>query len=808
MKVIPYNFNEIPSELKNIPNWILWCAEQRENSKGEKKSTKIPYQANPQYVGVEARSNDPSTWSTFPTAVKFYNSSNADGIGFVFSRNDNYIGIDIDKCVSYRSEDVDRENPILSDFAKEIIDTLDSYTEFSVSGTGIHIIVKGSLPQTICGTGRKSTKHNLEIYQHGRYFTMTGHKENSNYQIIDRTDEIAEIIDKYFDDSDLKGRVVNIAEYETDHFENLGNEQLWEKMFRSKKGDEIRALYNGHLMDNDHSSSDMALCNHLAFFTGKSATRMDSMFRETSLYREKWDRITYGDTGETYGERTIAKAIASTTTTVLEHKHEQEYAEFSFDLPHGDVAVEEKASEEKKKFRLTELGNAERIAYEYGHVIRYVGDMGWILWDGKRWKVDEKKEIYRIAAKVLRKLYKSDDEAEQKWAKQCEKLNVMRNSLTFLMSLVPASRQEFDKHKYLLNVDNGIIDLKTGNMQPHDRELRLTKFANVTYQKDAICPTWLAFLDQIFQGDAELIDYMQRLIGYSLTGEITEQIMVFLIGGGSNGKSTFINTIKDLMGEYGKQAKSDTFIKKKETGANNDIARLVGSRFVSAIESEDGEQLSEAFVKQITGGEPVLARFLRQEYFEFIPEFKVFFTTNHKPVIKGVDEGIWRRVKLVPFNLQLPKEKRDLKLPEKLSLEMPGILNWAIDGCLKWQQNGLQDPTIVKKATGDYKEDMDILGPFLFERCYVNPNQSITAKELYEVYSSWCYANGEFALKNRAFYRALETKGFKRERGNGNKFYIRGVTLQERKVSNYQEKLTISDENKPEKSKSNFFKTV
>jgi putative DNA primase/helicase len=290
--------------------------------------------------------------------------------------------------------------------------------------------------------------------------------------------------------------------------------------------------------------------------------------------------------------------------------------------------------------------------------------------------------------------------------------------------------------------------------------------------------------------------------------------MVFLIGGGSNGKSTFINTIKDLLGEYGKQAKSDTFIKKKETGANNDIARLVGARFVSAIESEDGEQLSEAFVKQITGGEPVLARFLRQEYFEFIPEFKVFFTTNHKPVIKGVDEGIWRRIRLIPFNLQLPKEKRDKKLPEKLSLEMPGILNWALEGCLKWQRSGLNDPATVMKATGDYKEEMDILGPFLYECCFVNGTMKIEAKELYEVYSNWCFKNGEFALKNRAFYRALETKGYKRDRGNSNKFWIYGITLKERanvtfQLSNVTEKdemLPNFDENQSNFSKSNNFK--
>ncbi|MBJ8113856.1 DNA primase, partial [Bacillus cereus group sp. N6] len=353
-------------------------------------------------------------------------------------------------------------------------------------------------------------------------------------------------------------------------------------------GDEIRSLYNGSLINEDHSASDLALCNHLAFWTGKSATRMDAMFRETSLIRDKWDVIHFSDTNETYGERTIGKAISSTSTTILDNK--QQFEEFSFDFINEDVAevVEDKP---KRKFKLTELGNAERIAYEYGHVIKFVNDIGWFIWDGKRWRVDTKKEIERITAKVLRSLSKSDDESEAKWARMCERRNVRMNSIKDLMPLVPGERGDFDRHKFLFNVEKGVVDLKTGKLQQHNRELRLTKITNITFDENAKCPTWLTFLDQIFLGDKALIEYMQRLIGYSLTGDISEQIMMFLVGGGSNGKSTFINIIKDIMGDYGKQAKSDTFIKKKESGANNDIARLVGSRFVSAIESEEGEKL-------------------------------------------------------------------------------------------------------------------------------------------------------------------------------------------------------------------------
>ncbi|PGT05080.1 phage/plasmid primase, P4 family [Bacillus cereus] len=782
MKKNPYNFNEIPAELKALPQWILWKFETRNG-----KQTKVPCQV----TGEMAQANNRRTWSTFATAVKFYLEGDYDGIGFVFSRQDNYIGIDIDKCV------VDGKT---NAFATEIIDTLDSYTEFSPSEKGIHIIIKGSLPQSVLGTGRKNTKHGLEIYSYGRFFTFTGNRENSN-DVYDRTDELAEVFEQYFDDSDIQGRV-NLAEFEKDEIK-ISNESLWEKMFRSKNGDEIRSLYNGNLINDDHSASDLALCNYLAFWTGKSATRMDAMFRESSLIRDKWDVIHFSDTNETYGERTIGVAISSTSTTILDNK--QQFEEFSFNFINENIAevVEDKP---KRKFKLTEMGNAERIAYEYGHVIKYINEVGWYIWDGKRWKVDTKKEIERITAKVLRSLSKSDDEAEAKWSRMCERRNIRMNSIKDLMPLVPGERGDFDTHKYLLNVENGIVDLKTGKLQQHDRELGLTKITNITFDENAKCPEWLNFLDQIFQGDKELAEYMQRLIGYSLTGEITEQIMVFLIGGGSNGKSTFINIIKDIMGDYGRQAKSDTFIKKKETGANNDIARLVGSRFVSAIESEDGEQLSEAFVKQITGGEPVLARFLRQEFFEFIPEFKVFFTTNHKPVIKGVDEGIWRRIRLIPFNLQLPKEKRDKKLPEKLSLEMPGILNWAIEGCLKWQQSGLNDPAIVMKATGDYKEEMDILGPFMFECCFKREDVQVEAKDLYEVYANWCFKNGEHQLKNRAFYRILESQGFKRERGNRNKYFIKGVTLMDRKDTFKQQKLLENDENSESVTKSNTFK--
>ncbi|ANS51273.1 DNA primase [Bacillus thuringiensis] len=760
MKKNPYNFNEIPTELKNLPQWVLW---RKENNKG--KVTKIPYQAN----GEMAQANNRRTWSTFATAVKFYLEGDYDGIGFVFSRQDSYIGVDIDKCV------VDGK---INAFATEIIDILDSYTEFSPSGKGIHIIIKGSLPQSVLGTGRKNTKHGLEIYSYGRFFTFTGKRENSN-DVYERTDELAEVFETYFDDSDMQGRV-NLAEFEKDEM-NISNDALWERMFRSKKGDEIRSLYKGKLLNGDHSASDLSLMNHLAFWTGKSATRMDSMFRESGLMRDKWDVIHFRDTNETYGERTIATAISSTSSTILDYK--QQFDAFSFDF----LDVEDNVGEARpadRKFMLTEMGNAERIVAEYGHVIRFVNGSGWYTWDGKRWKEDRSRKVERITSKTLRNLLKSEDEREVKWGRQCEKRVIRMNSIKDMIPLVPAQREAFDTHPYVLNVENGVIDLKTGELLPHNRDFMLTKMVNIEFKKGEDCPNWKAFLESIFKDtegntDYELIDFIQKSIGYSLTSDISEQVMFFLYGSGRNGKSTFINMIKNLLGDYAKQTNSETFIKKKnDNGANNDIARLVGSRFVSAVESEEGQQLSEGLVKQITGGEPITARFLRQEYFEFQPEFKVFFTTNHKPIIKGIDEGIWRRVRMIPFTITIPKEKINRKLSEKLSLEISGILNWAIEGCLKWQREGLGEPKSIRVATDKYKEEMDIIEPFIVDRCFLSPLAKIEAKELYTVYSRWCEDEGEIALKNRTFYRLLENKNVHKKRGAKNKNYLNGIGLQ------------------------------
>lgn len=783
-----YNFNQIPTELKNTPHWILWRSEVRNG-----KKTKVPYQIN----GEMAQSNNKRSWSTFPTIIKFFEQGDYDGIGFMFSKDDPFVGIDIDHCI---------QEGALTSLAEDVIEIANSYTEYSPSGDGIHIIVKGKLPLKGPGTGRKNTEIGLEVYRHGRYFTFTGDCLDQ-VPVEDRTEELKVLFDKYLKEKPKPERKQSTTSFEREDITSLSNAELWERMFDSKSGAAIKDLFQGILINGDHSSTDMALCNHLAFWTDKDAAKMDSMFRESSLLREKWDKPHSSD-GRTYGQMTIDTAILSTPSTIADYEPPEE-KKYEVYISDNSIEDTEEIIDEAPKFHLTELGNAERIAYYHGENVRYCNELEWLIWNGKHWHEDSKRQIEAITAKTLRAIYGEAKSTEDKyqskllhdWAKKCERRSIRINSILDVRPMVSVKKKELDSHSFLFNCDNGVIDLKTGELLPHDRDLLLTKISPIKYDKNAECPNWRSFLESIFktpagEPDHELIRYLQKAIGYSLTGVTKEQVMFFLFGNGRNGKSTFINIIQDLLGDYGRQTNSDTFLKKRnDSGINNDVARLDGARFVSAVESEEGQQLSEALVKQITGGEKMSARFLRQEYFEFTPEFKVFFTTNHKPIVKGSDEGIWRRIMLIPFTVTIPKDKIDYDLPDKLAKEMPGVLRWAVEGCMKWQAEGLRAPETVKAATAEYREDMDILGPFIDENCTVHHTAKVEAKSLYESYTKWCYQNNEMDLKNRAFYRQLEVRGFKKEKGTGNKTFIAGITLNQFAGANL-----FSTENEEEKN--------
>jgi P4 family phage/plasmid primase-like protien len=454
--------------------------------------------------------------------------------------------------------------------------------------------------------------------------------------------------------------------------------------------------------------------------------------------------------------------------------------------------------EKPKIFRRTDLGNAERLIHRHGANLKYNSVFGkWYIWDGKVWNEDKVNEMQQRAKDTVRSIYKEaymaeDDDSRKAistHAAKSENIARVRAMVSLAESEVPILPDDMDSDVWLLNCKNGVVNLKTGELKPHNRDYMMTKLSPVAYDSQAKCPTWEKFLEDVMRDEEgnvkhELIDFLQKSVGYSLTGDTSEQVLFFFYGTGRNGKSTFMNVVNDVLGDYGKQTNAETFTVKKSDRVNNDIAALKGARLVAATESEEGARLAESLVKQLTGGEPILARFLHQEFFEFVPQFKIFFTTNHKPVIRNNDEGIWRRIRLVPFTVRIPDEKLDKDLPKKLNEEMSGILRWAVEGCLKWQKEGLGNPKEVEEATASYRDEMDTMGNFLQEHCTVHDNAKCVVSDLYKKYTEWCEENGEYELSKQRFNRKIEERGFKKKRSTGGHYYFFGIGLQELSLVN------------------------
>ncbi len=423
----------------------------------------------------------------------------------------------------------------------------------------------------------------------------------------------------------------------------------------------------------------------------------------------------------------------------------------------------------------TDLGNAERFAAFAGDRFRYVHTWGtWLFFDGKRWTRDTDGGATRWCRDTLRAIAAeagtlSEPEARDQLVKHAlDSESAARiGAMTGLaQALLPVATEALDRDPDLFNVANGTLDLRTGTLRPHDRADLLTRLAPVPFDPDAACPRWDAFLLRCMGGDKALVGFLQRAVGYALTGHTSEQVLLLLYGTGANGKSTFLETIRALLGDYATQTDFTTFLKREGEGVRNDLARLVGTRFVSAVEAEAGVPLAEALVKQVTGGDIITARFLFREFFEFRPTFKLWLAANHKPNVRGSDHGIWRRIRLVPFTVTIPEVERDPKLLEKLAAELPGILDWAVRGCLDWREHGLGAPDAVKAATASYREEMDAFGGFLDEACVVHEAASVTAKELYTAYQAWCEANGERARSQKALAMGLRERGFAAVRTN------------------------------------------
>jgi putative DNA primase/helicase len=389
-----------------------------------------------------------------------------------------------------------------------------------------------------------------------------------------------------------------------------------------------------------------------------------------------------------------------------------------------------------------------------------------------RWKRDDTREVDRLALETVLDIYNEVGKAKDKYerkdifdhARRSESDGKIKAMISRAKSLrsIAALPEDFDQHPMLFNCPNGTLELDTGSFRKARRLDMITKICPFPYQPDATCPTWDAFLEKIMTENKSMIRYLQKAVGYSATGSTREQCFFLCWGGGNNGKTTFLETIRNAMGEYyASQIPMDSLmVKKFDTGQSNDIASLQGIRFVTAVESTKGKRLDEEKIKNLTGSDTIRARFLYSEFFNFKPQFKIWIATNHKPTIRGTDLGIWRRVRLIPFKVPIPEHEQDRKLAEKLADELPGILNWIIKGALAWHKEGIGDPEEVKSATTQYKVEMDHLNDFLCQRCVFDSNAKVGSSHLYGNYKQWCQDTGEQPEKQKAFSQRLAEKGF------------------------------------------------
>ncbi len=436
---------------------------------------------------------------------------------------------------------------------------------------------------------------------------------------------------------------------------------------------------------------------------------------------------------------------------------------------------------------LSELGNAHRLIAAQGDHIRFSKPLGmWFIWDGTRWKPDETEEIYRLAKDTVRMIGHEAAEvtdssrrtATLRWALQSEQKKVITAMIDLARSEpgIAIMPDALDCDPWLLNCPNGTVDLRTGKMREHRQNDLISKRTEVAFGGQ--CPQWLAALQTILAGDAELIAYVRRALGYSLTGTIGEHALFLCYGTGRNGKNTILDAVRTIMGDYATITNPRVFLADGQGDHPAALADLMGRRFVPTSEVEEGEKLAESLVKRVTGDRTLKARFMRQNPFEFSVLFKLWMLANCKPEIQGRDEGIWSRIRIIPFDVFIPPDKRIKNYSDILvAQEGPGILQWMVEGCLEWQQIGLAEPARVTEAVSHYRAEQDPFGDYLEQRCDQFDQGRVQVGKLYGDYMQWCKNNGEKSiLTNRKFGAEMNRRGFKLWESNGARYRL-GIAL-------------------------------
>ena len=726
-----------PNCIRERAQWVVWKYVERGG-----KQTKAPI--NP-HNGSLASSTDASTWGTFAEAIEACRRNSAlAGVGFVFTADDPYCGVDLD-------DSVDETTRQVKPWAQQIVDRLDSYTEISPSGSGLKVFIKASKPGARCRKAYEDGE--VEIYDRDRFFTVTGIRPPGFASDVNvRQESLDAVYSLVFGNDEPGTSAVSNAGRGPQPSDSgsvlLSDDEIIELACqRRSTGMKFQALWNGDWNShfNSASEADSSVVFTLAYFT-KDAAQIDRIFRRSQLMRDKWDQK-HGS--ESYGQRTIAKAL-SKVTKQYEPKKKRAATSKSGSQPPANLGFPKAAIDWDFKSDQTENAMAVEFIDSNQTKLRYVPSWKkWLAWDGKRWRVDiDQSRTTRLARRLVRnywdRLLAIQTEKQQKeWADFCRWAN-RKTTIENVVSLARCDARTTVDHEllnqntYFLNLQNGTLDLSTWEFRDHRQADSITQIANVAFDPKARCPKWRAFIDLIFGSDDQAKRYIQALLGYSCSGDVGEHILPICYGSGANGKSTLWNAIVELLGDYAMLAPSKLLL-----GTTNEhdtvIASLYQRRLVAISEPDEGSKLREARVKELTGDEQITARRMREDYWSFRRTHKFWLSTNHLPQINGTDEGIWRRIKLIPFRVDLRKVTEPIPDYHKLLVgeEGPGILNWLLDGFKDWRANGFIEPKSVIDETKSYRGSSDELGRFIADCCEVSPELVASSSELFEAYRNW-----------------------------------------------------------------------
>lgn len=778
------NVDNLPAALREHG---LFCCWQYETRTGSDKPTKVPY--NPR-TGGRAQSTNPQTFAPLAMALETLERGGYDGLGVgVFG---SLGAIDIDHCLD--------ENGALSDMAEDIMASMGAYTEFSPSGHGLRILF--TVPEGFQYDKARyyinNQKAGLEVYIAGctqKYVTVTGHAITPGLDLEERGAQLRAVLEKYMVRPKSQKPATparGMAPAPLDWSSTIGDGapmelddlSLIERAKRSKNGAQFAALWSGDSTGyKSPSEADVALCNALAFWTGRDAARMDRLFRQSGLFRsDKWDRPT---AGSTYGAITIQNAIDTAQQVYDPQAHFRRKAgQFTAPAPGSQRKLIELHPEKNDRYAWNDIGNGNLFADWYRDTARYVPERKkWFVYNGLVWEPDtgslRTMELCKKLADalVVYALSLPDgavrDEYRQfveRWQKRYNRETVLKDAA----GVYPVRLTDFDRDPMLYNCQNGTLDLRTRQFRPHAPADMLTLISGARYDPAARSELWEKAVEEAMEGDAGKTAYLQKALGYGLTGDTSEECFFMLYGPTTrNGKGTIMETYMALQGSYGKAARPETITQKDKANSSaptEDIARLAGARVVNI--SEPGKQmiLSAALVKTLTGRDTINARFLNENSFEYIPQFKLFINTNHLPKVTDptiFDSG---RVKVIPFERHFAEAEQDKGLKRKLrgAANLSGLLNWCLDGLWAMRETGLESPEAVRAATASYQRSSDKIARFVEETMEPDPMGEIRTEEAYQQYQMWCARNGHRPEATPSFKQSMEAHTtVKRKRPNG-----------------------------------------